>query len=126
MPTDSGRPVRFGGALVGLFMATVMSLPGGPAEGDEDPDEPSSATRLKFLQQILRDTRIESTVERDARELKFQMAPLLRYNDLPRTIADSTIFRLGTKGRPIAIVTAELYGRKGRQFLLNQEFLAID
>jgi hypothetical protein len=54
------------------------------------------------------------------------MTPLLRYNDLPRTIADSTIFRLGTKGRPIAIVTAELYGRKGRQFLLNQEFLAID
>jgi hypothetical protein len=82
--------------------------------------------RLKFLQQLLRDMRVESTEEADQRELKFQMTPLLRYNDTPRGIADSVIFRLGTRGRPIALVTAEIYGGTARQYLLNHEFLAID
>ncbi|HLJ11321.1 MAG TPA: hypothetical protein VKU82_09030 [Planctomycetaceae bacterium] len=95
---------------------------------DDDAPRPSGATRLKFLQQVLRDMQVESTLEdgEDRRELKFQMTPLLRYNDPERGIADSVIFRLGTRGRPIAIVTAELYDGSGRQFLLNHEFLAID
>src|SRR4029077_7064775 len=54
------------------------------------------------------------------------LTPLLRYNDTPRRIADSVIFRLGTRGRPIVLVTAELHDGNGRQFCLNQEFLAID
>ena len=37
------------------------------------------------------------------------------------------VFRLGTEGRPTAIVTCELYGSsKGNQFALNHEFLAIE
>jgi hypothetical protein len=103
-----------------------MALIGGRASAEDDPARPSSAARLKFLQQLLRDTRVESTEEGDERELKFQMTPLLRYNDTPRRIADSVIFRLGTRGRPIALVTAELHDGNGRQFVLNQEFLAID
>ncbi len=126
MPTAIGRPVRFRIACAGLILAPVMVCSHRSAVADDDPAAPSSATRLKFVQQILSDMRIVSTVEDDKRELKFQMQPLLRYNDRPRGIADSMIFRLGTKGRPMAIVTAELYDQNGRQFLLNQEFLAID
>ena len=54
------------------------------------------------------------------------MAPLLRYNDAARRIADSVVFRLGTQGRPIALMTSELYGNSGRTFVLNHEFLAVD
>ena len=109
-----------------MLVAAILLVCGGHASADDDPDRPSSAVRLKFLQQLLRDMRVESTEEADQRELKFQMTPLLRYNDTPRGIADSVIFRLGTRGRPIALVTAEIYGGTGRQYLLNHEFLAID
>src|SRR5665213_3786352 len=126
MQTTIDRPVRFRSEFVGLIVAAAVSFQCCSATAEDKSTAPSSATRLKFLQQVLGDMRIESTEEGDQRELKFQMQPLLRYNDLPRGIADSMIFRLGTHGRPIAIVTAELYGRNGRQFLLNQEFLAID
>jgi hypothetical protein len=111
--------------VAGLALLAISALRGARLLA-QDASNPSGATRLKFLQQILRDMKVESTVEKDQRELKFQMMPLLRYSDEPRGIADSVIFRLGTRGRPIAIVTAELYGENGRQFLLNHEFLAID
>jgi len=128
MSTTIYSRLRYVAAIAGLVLMTVLPLRGAPPPDDDDDPAPSSATRLKFLQQILRDMRIESTAEgdEDHRELKFQMTPLLRYNDPDRGIADSVIFRLGTRGRPIAIVTAELYARSGRQFLLNHEFLAID
>jgi hypothetical protein len=120
------RRLRFPLAFAGLVLAAILSLRGGEPPSTEDAFAPSSAARLKYLQQVLRDMKVESTAEEDKRELEFQMTPLLRYNDIPRGIADSIIFRLGTRGRPIAIVTAELYGGKSRQFLLNHEFLAID
>jgi hypothetical protein len=118
--------VQFASGLAGLVLLTALPLRGAEPSAEDNAPGPSSATRLKFLQQVLRDMKVESTVEGDRRELKFQMTPLLRYSDNPRGIADSVIFRLGTRGRPIAIVTAELYGENGHEFLLNHEFLAID
>lgn len=88
-------------------------------------DRPSNAARLKYLQQNLSDMLVAPTEKDDPRELKFQMAPLLRYNDAAREIADSVVFRLGKEGRPVALVAIELYGGQGRQFILNHEFLAI-
>jgi hypothetical protein len=114
-----------GANLAVLSLVVAMALCR-DASADDDPSRASSAARLKFLQQQLRDMKVDSTVEDDPRELKFQMTPLLRYNDPPRGIADSVIFRLGTRGRPIALVTAELYGGTGRQYALSHEFLAID
>lgn len=122
------------GGLAGLrqrcVWLVVVAAPvwgsGMRAAADEDPSRASAAARLKYLQQVLRDMRVQSADPDDERELKIQMTPLLRYNDTLRGIADSVIFRLGTKGRPIALVTAELYGGNGRQYSLNHEFLAID
>ena len=111
---------------VALALALSTSLYAGqPADGEED-GGPSAATRLRFMQQLLKDMQIESLDDDDSRDLKFQLKPLLRYNDVTRRIADSALWRLGTSGRPVAIVTSELYGRDGRRFLLNHEFLALD
>ncbi|MGH7199498.1 MAG: hypothetical protein ACREJB_02770, partial [Planctomycetaceae bacterium] len=107
-------------------LVLVPPLHGGQPVEEEDASRPSSAARLEFMQQLLKDMTLEATEEGDGRELTFQLKPLLRYSDVTRGIADSAIWRLGTSGRPIAIVTSELYGGGGRQFLLNHEFLAID
>jgi len=59
--------------------------------------------------------------------LKFNLKPLLRYDHPRRGILDSCVFRMGTEGRPTALVTAELYGREGqRRVLLNHEFIGVD
>lgn len=109
----------------GLIVAVAIALHGSRVTGEDDATRPSSEARMKFVQGILREVDIESTAKTDTRELKFQARPLLRYNDEPRGVADSMVFRLGIKGRPIAIITCELYGGRARQFTLCQEFLAI-
>jgi hypothetical protein len=38
-----------------------------------------------------------------------QMTPLFRYDDETRGYVDGTVWRLGEKGRPLAIITAELH-----------------
>lgn len=109
-----------------FLLAILATMTVGRAFAEDEPSRPSASARLKFLQQILGDAKAESANADDSREFKFQSTPILRYSHAPRNIADSMVFRLGTKGRPIALVTAELYGGTGRQFLLCQEFLAID
>jgi hypothetical protein len=111
--------------VFGLIVVVVVALHGYRATGEDETTRPSSEARMKFVQGILREVEIESTVKTDTRELKFQAKPLLRYNDEPRGVADSMVFRLGIKGRPIAIMTCELYGGGARRFTLCQEFLSI-
>jgi hypothetical protein len=96
----------------GLIVVVAIALHGSRVTGEDDAARPSSEARMKFVQGILREIEIESTAKTDTRELKFQAKPLLRYNDVPRGVADSMVFRLGIKGRPIAIITCELYGAK--------------
>src|SRR5262245_57413234 len=40
---------------------------------------------------------------------KLQSTPLFRYDDETRGYVDGTVWRLGDKGRPLAIITAELH-----------------
>jgi hypothetical protein len=40
---------------------------------------------------------------------KMQATPLFRYDDETRGYVDGTVWRLGEKGRPLAIITAELH-----------------
>ena len=42
---------------------------------------------------------------------RLQPTPLFRYDDETRGYVDGTIWRLGEKGRPLAIITAELHPR---------------
>lgn len=97
---------------------------------DEDPAEEkraadkSSASRLRAIREIMGQISMNST-DGDAPKLELKPEPLLRYNDVTRGILDSVVFRVGTKGRPVALISAELYGREGRHFLLNHEFVAL-
>lgn len=53
----------------------------------------------------------------DGKEIpeSLESKPLFRYDDLARGYQDGAVWRLGAKGRPLAIVTTELHPRYGRQ-----------
>lgn len=54
--------------------------------------------------------------------------PLLRYSDatrVPNVLVDAGVWRLGTQGRPTALVTVEFYRRANGQRVLSFEFLSL-
>jgi hypothetical protein len=90
-----------------LLLATLV---GGvlAEDGAEKPEERDVARkRLQIMA-----SRIEGLVVSSndpAFPKQMQPAPLFRYDDETRGYVDGTIWRLGEKGRPLAIVTAELH-----------------
>lgn len=113
-----------------LPVAILMVLAPVSFGQDESPekkaDDKNSASRLKAIREIMSEITTATTKEDGYQPLDLNPDPLLRYNDVTRGIADSVVFRVGTKGRPIALISAELYGRKGETFLLNHEFVALN
>lgn len=93
---------------------------------DDQSKDTKGALRLEFMRKTVADMEITSTNSSDTRELKMKPQPILRYNDPTRSIADSALWRIGTKGRPIAIVTTEVYGPTNNRFQINHEFLSLD
>jgi len=115
--------------LAVLFLIGQISP--SPLVAQEPVDDPSKDTkgalRLEFMRKTVDDMKIASTNTSDTRELKMKAQPILRYNDPTRSIADSALWRIGTKGRPIAIVTTEVYGpATNNRFQINHEFLALE
>lgn len=114
-------------AVVGIL--ALLSVTASP--GQTTPERPATdtrqAARLEFMRDAVQDIEIASVASDDQRDLKFKPQPILRYNDPARGVADSAVWRLGTKGRPIALVTSEVYGpEENGSFRLSHEFLAID
>ena len=81
-----------------------------------------------------------SSLEAETDDAKFKAAlalvskPLLRYSDPTRgsdaaagvnVLLDAGVWRLGTKGRPTALVTIEIYGGSGEPRLVAFEFLSL-
>ncbi len=101
--------------------------------GQENPEEKkvptsrTSASRLRAVRESMRQITSPASTENGlaAQPLEIKPDPLLRYNDVTRGILDSVVFRVGTTGRPAALITAEVYGREGTTFLLNHEFVAL-
>lgn len=85
----------------------------------------TAASRLRAVREIVGQIELYSTEGDEPQKLEVKPDPLLRYGDVTRGILDSVVFRVGTKGRPPALITAELYGRNGSTFLLNHEFVAL-
>jgi hypothetical protein len=52
-------------------------------------------------------------------KLQFSEKPLLRYNDPARDIVDATVWGLGRKGRPHAVLVFEVYGGQFVQYELT-------
>jgi hypothetical protein len=107
----------------------IIALTGFAAADDQTDEKKSfdktSVSRLRAVREIMGQITMTSTAGETPQPLELKPDPILRYNDATRGIADSVVFRVGLKGRPVALVTAELYGRDGLQFLLNHEFVAL-
>lgn len=89
--------------------------------------ETRRAARLDFMRTSVEQIVITPTDPSDKRDLTVKPQPLLRYSDPARGVADSALWRIGLKGRPIALVSSEVYGPSANKaFQMNQEFLAVE
>jgi hypothetical protein len=96
-------------------------------------DEEQAKRRLKWMRQALDSLEPESQELKTKESLTFGSKPLLRYSDPTRGIIgdrstillDGGVWRLGTEGRPTALVTIELYEVLGAPRRLTYEFLTL-
>jgi hypothetical protein len=97
-------------------------------------EEPRAKQQLELMQAAV------GSLESEASELKTKDAlmvaskPLLRYSDPTRglmrkgtanVLLDATVWRLGTEGRPTALVTVEIYQAPDKSRILAYEFLSL-
>ncbi len=112
---------------VACFEMVVVSALFGQEETAKQEKDPKNTARIDFMRKTVQEMVIKQTDPKDERDLKIKPQPLLRYNDPSRSVADSALWRVGSKGRPIALVTSEVYGPfENQRFQLNHEFLSID
>ena len=100
------------------------------AAGQDDAENLSkdqdSLARLQFMRDSVQKMVVKPIKTGDERDLTIKAQPLLRYNDSARNVADSAVWRVGTTGRPTAIVTSEVYGPSNDSYRLSHEYLAVD
>jgi len=96
-------------------------------------DEPQAKQRLKWMQEALDNLEPQSSELKTKVALTFGSRPLLRYNDPTRggagdkanLLLDAGVWRLGTEGRPTALVTVEIYRVNNRSHIMTFEFLSL-
>jgi hypothetical protein len=97
-------------------------------------DDPQAKHRLRVMEKALGKLEPESSELKTKAALTFASKPLLRYSDPTRgvigtgtstVLLDGSVWRLGTEGRPTALVTIELYGVSGAPNWLVYEFLTL-
>lgn len=121
----------------GLLLSSIVVALAMPARSADEETEPSkadrvAAQRLKIMRGAIEDSKITSSEIEDESALKFSQHPLLRYHDQSREagqgvkgVVDATLWRLGTAGRPKAIVTLEIYLVAKGSPLLTYEFVSL-
>ena len=119
-----GRRGGFSTAVVAATLFLLHRLSGGPlpAKGDEEPppqsgrqaeSEPEKPAadiakkRLEVMKEHALALRVTSSVEGWPTQL--EPVPIFRYDDQTRGYVDGTVWRLGARGRPLAIITTELH-----------------
>jgi hypothetical protein len=97
-------------------------------------EEPQTKQRLEFMQAAVSSFEVESSDLKAKEALKVASKPLLRYSDPTRggindaavnVLLDATVWRLGTQGRPTALVTVEIYQAPDKSRILALEFLSL-
>ncbi len=78
-------------------------------DGDKDDQQDIARRRLEVMTSRIESIAILST-DPDVPQ-RMRSTPLFRYDDETRGYVDGTVWRLGEKGRPLAIITAELHPR---------------
>jgi hypothetical protein len=97
-------------------------------------DEAQAKQRLEFMQAALGSFELESSGSKPKAALTFAPKPLLRYSDPTRGLSpaaptnvllDAGVWRLGSEGRPAALVTVEIYEAPDGSRVLSYEFLSL-
>lgn len=97
-------------------------------------DEAQAKQRLEFMQAAVASLELESSGSKPKAAFTFASKPLLRYSDPTRgsskesatnVLLDASVWRLGTEGRPVALVTVEIYQAADASRLLAYEFLSL-
>src|SRR5262245_642308 len=117
MIVRSARSVLVVVFVLGLFAAASSA----------DDDDAEAKKRLEVMRAAV--TALEGSSEvLKPKALAAAPEPLLRYSDptrAPSVLLDAGVWRLGTEGRPKALVTVELYRRPNGTRVLSYEFLSI-
>lgn len=116
--------------LAALFLALLaFSAPRVAAD-----DESQAKQRLELMQAALGSLELEFPEPKPKAVPAFASTPLLRYNDPTRggnqldgtnLLLDAGVWRLGTEGRPTALVTVEVYQTPDKSKVLAYEFLSL-
>lgn len=122
-------PVFFGCALCLTAIGPRSFADDAPAA--KSTDEGPGKVRMETMRSAIEDLKSTSSAIDDAAALTFVPRPLLRYNDQTRTIAntrellDATVWRLGERGRPTALVTLEIYPLRPGMGRMFYEFVSL-
>src|SRR5262245_61862402 len=106
-------------------LAVVIVLGGFAAASTAADDDAEAKQRLEVMRAAVTALEGSSEVLKPA-ALAPAAEPLLRYSDptrAPSVLLDAGVWRLGTEGRPKALVTVELYRRPNGMRVLSYEFL---
>src|SRR5262245_5556228 len=97
--------------ILGVLVLSVSSASAG--------DDQEAKRRLEFMQAAVASLEPKSSELKPKAALTFAPKPLLRYSDPTRggvgtesannVLLDAGVWRLGTEGRPTALVTLEIY-----------------
>src|SRR6516162_8345034 len=126
VPLPGGRSSLACRVVLGLLVSSACALAA--------QEEPGAKQRLEFMQAAIASLEPESSELQPKAALTFASKPLLRYSDPTRggvneaaanVLLDAGVWRLGTEGRPTALVTVEIYQAPDGSRILAYEFLSL-
>lgn len=102
----------FCGLTAALLLCSAAVSVRGEDEGEKvekaaKPDERLAEKRLEVMRDHARGLKFKAAVRDWPKQV--EPTPIFRYDDQTRGYVDGTVWRLGAKGRPLAIVTDELH-----------------
>lgn len=101
-------------AILFALLISAWSL----AQEELPADKENNQRGLKLMTQLVGE--LKSTPE-----TRFAEKPLLRYSDAARGLQDASVWRLGEKGRPLALLTLEAYKRPDQPARMIYEFTLV-
>lgn len=123
--TRASRIIAAALIAVVSVVATVPRPGDGAFAADKDQKEQRSKRRLEIMKAAIDELNVSLKDAQSDTPPKFAATPLLRYSDETRDFLDASVWRLGEKGRPHALVTIELYKSREGVARLTYEFFSL-